>query len=189
MIFETKVKQYCKDFKRIENYEKAINDNTQVWHCHHRLEIMPFSKKQCSVKLLKEQGLYYHLSPESLIFLTPLEHKRLHNCGKVVSEETKKKIADYNRGKKHTVEWKRNMSEKMKNMSDETKKKMSKSRIGHIVTTETRKKVGNANRGRKYYNNGIIEVMQFECPKGFVLGRCPKSKQAISKGNIKRYEK
>ena len=38
------------------------------------------------------------------------------------------------------------------------------------------------NKGRKYYNNGKIEVMRFECPEGFVPGRCPKAKASISKG-------
>ena len=61
-------------------------------------------------------------------------------------------------------------------------KKLSDSHKGKHFTAERKKHIGDGNRGRKYYNNGIIEVMQFECPEGFVPGRCPKSKQAISKG-------
>ena len=37
MINEKRAKSYCKDdISLIENYDKAIADNTQVWHCHHR---------------------------------------------------------------------------------------------------------------------------------------------------------
>lgn len=46
--------------------------------------------------------------------------------------------------------------------------------------------ISKANKGRKYYNNGVIEVMRFECPEGFVPGRCPKAKESISKGMTKR---
>lgn len=78
MICEGSVKTFCKDFTKIENYDEAINDSTQTWHCHHRLEIMPLSGKEVSTKRLKELGLYYNQSPEALIFLTEQEHKALH---------------------------------------------------------------------------------------------------------------
>lgn len=72
------------------------------------------------------------------------------------------------------------------NLTDEQRKEykqhISNSHKGKHFTAEQKKHIGDGNRGRKYYNNGIIEVMQFECPEGFVPGRCPKSKQAISKG-------
>lgn len=29
---------YCKDYKNIENYEKAAAENFKGWECHHRLE-------------------------------------------------------------------------------------------------------------------------------------------------------
>ena len=78
MICERSVKTFCKDFNKIENYEKAINDSTQTWQCHHRLEIMPFSGKEVSTKSLEELGLYYNQPPEAFIFLTEKEHKALH---------------------------------------------------------------------------------------------------------------
>ena len=40
MINENKAKRFCReDISLIENYDKAINDATGVWHCHHRREI------------------------------------------------------------------------------------------------------------------------------------------------------
>ncbi len=73
-----------------------------------------------------------------------------------------------------------------KNMTDEQRKKrsenLSKAHTGKHFTEEQKKHIGDGNRGRKYYNNGEIEVMRFECPEGFVPGRCPKSKQSIKNG-------
>lgn len=38
MINTVGVKRYCCDYiSLIENYNKAIEDNTQIWDCHHKL--------------------------------------------------------------------------------------------------------------------------------------------------------
>lgn len=40
MISIQGAKQKCKDnISLIENYEQAVNDKSQMWVCHHRLEI------------------------------------------------------------------------------------------------------------------------------------------------------
>lgn len=40
MIDKRRAKSYCKeDVTKIENYDKAVNDKTQTWHCHHRDEV------------------------------------------------------------------------------------------------------------------------------------------------------
>lgn len=88
---------YCRHPELIENYEKAIADTTQTWEVHHRLE-------RCfTQKFLKEMNLYYDVEPEALIFLTPSEHKKIDSCCKRISEAMK--------GKKHSEETKRKMSE------------------------------------------------------------------------------
>lgn len=88
---------YCRHPELIENYEKAIADTTQTWEVHHRLE-------RCfTQKFLKEMNLYYDVEPEALIFLTPSEHKKIDSCCKRLSEAMK--------GKKHSEETKRKMSE------------------------------------------------------------------------------
>ena len=69
------VKKYCcEDISLIENYEKAINDTTQTWDCHHRLEI----ELDKSVQELIDLGLYYDRPAKELIFLTHSEHAVLH---------------------------------------------------------------------------------------------------------------
>lgn len=76
MISELKVIGYCReDIKNIENYEKAVADDSCTWVCHHRTEIdLGLSSEQ-----LIRKHLYYERPASELIFLTPGEHSRLHN--------------------------------------------------------------------------------------------------------------
>jgi len=110
----------------IENYDKAINDDTQIWQLHHRLEDNGFTKND-----LINKGLYYNRPANELIFLTIHEHRQLHtlgdknpmygmpiNLGRNHTEETKEKIRLGNLkcknflGKTHTEETKNKMKEK-----------------------------------------------------------------------------
>ena len=86
---------FCRHPELIENYEKAMADNTQTWDCHHRME------KYFPQKTLIAIGWYYDVEPEELIFLTPTEHNKVDSkCrrsgeaqkGKKLSEEHKMKI-------------------------------------------------------------------------------------------------
>ena len=54
-IKNTKKYYCCEDISLIENYDKAINDLTEKYDCHHRLEIQ--GDKRFSVDDLKEMGL------------------------------------------------------------------------------------------------------------------------------------
>lgn len=96
--------------------------------------------------------------------------------GVKLSEETKKKIGNANRGRRHTKESKQKMSfwlgkkfseEHLKNLklsrigkkpmlghhlSDEAKRKIAEASSGRIHSPETRKKIGDAQRGEKGNN-------------------------------------
>ena len=97
MICESTVKKYCcEDISLIENYQEAVND-TEMWECHHRLEIL--GELRFSVNKLKELGYYWNRPACELVFLTKIEHHYLHYNGKHRSEETKKKISNGNKGK------------------------------------------------------------------------------------------
>ena len=83
MICELTANAFCKDdISKIENYDKAIADTTQTWHCHHRLELTLEREFAHSKEELKRLGMYYHRPYFELIFLTNSEHNRLHHKGK-----------------------------------------------------------------------------------------------------------
>ena len=159
MISEKIAKSYCKDdISLIENYDKAIADKTHVWHCHHRRETI-YSRSG-----LKEIGEYYNRPACELIFLTPLEHHRLHNLGKHLSEEHKRKLSEalkgekcYIFGKHHSAETRKKMSEAKngennpmfgKHHSAETHQKMSEAHKGKHQSAETRQKLSESHKGK-----------------------------------------
>lgn len=124
ICFLTVSKFCCEDLSKIENYEKAINDTTQTWQCHHRLEFMPFSGKQVSIKYLKQQNLYYNQPASAFIFMTEADHKSLHFrnnprnlVGRKMPTEIKNKISKSLKGTKKppiTDEHRKNLSESHK---------------------------------------------------------------------------
>ena len=91
MINEDSVRLFCcDDLSNIENYDLAISDTTQTWHCHHRAEILP-----CGIFYiddLQQNNLYFHRPANELIFLTPHDHKSIH--GKNRKSSTKKSISE-----------------------------------------------------------------------------------------------
>ena len=165
MINEKNIKAFCKDdISLIENYDKAIADTTQVWHCHHRRETI-FSKSD-----LIEIGEYYNRPACELIFLTPNEHHKLHNLGKQHSEKSRKKMSESKKGENNPLFGKHH--------SAEARKKMSEANKGKHLSAESRKKMSEAHKGNmnptfgtRWYNNGVICVRAKTCPEGFVSGR------------------
>ena len=153
---------YCRTPELIENYDKAIADTTQIWHCHHRLETHNSDGERRLVDISKAEfialGMYYDRPPEELIFLTELEHRELHSfgvkgkpsgmTGKHQSEETRKKISEGNKGKHRSEESRRRYSEarKGKKPSEESNRKRSETMKGNIVSEETRKKISEAHK-------------------------------------------
>ena len=108
MICEGTVKKFCKDFTKIENYEKAIADKAQTWHCHHRIELIATGAVVDSTKQdLIDWGIYYNRPANELIFLTQAEHTALHmkgnknRVGKQFSEDAKKKMSEAQKRIKH----------------------------------------------------------------------------------------
>ena len=190
--------RYCKDYKNIENYDKAKKDNFKGWHCHHRLETHNSDGERRLVDItqaeLKSSGMYYHRPAEELIFLTTREHNA-YNKGKPKSEEAKKKMSEAAKGKPKSEETKKRMSEAKKNMSEETRKKISEAQKGKHLSEETKQKIGEAQKGKKFseehkkkigtankgkntwtrgrhwFNNGKENKYCYKCPDGFTPGR------------------
>ena len=87
MINIKQAKLYCNgDITQIENYEKAINDKTQIWVCHHRKE----TDEGLYMRQLIQKNLYYNIPPNELIFLTRSEHGKLHNSVKYKDADIQK---------------------------------------------------------------------------------------------------
>ena len=147
--------KYCKDYEKIENYEKALADDFKGWECHHRLEThTPEGERRgedISHKELIALGLYYNRPANELIFLPRSEHDAFRK-GKHPSAQTRKKLSEANKGR---IPW-----NKGKKHSDEAKKKMSEVAKGKNIWT----------KGRLWYNNGEINIRAYECPEGFVPG-------------------
>lgn len=146
---------YCRTPNLIENYDKAVADDTQVWVCHHRLETHNSDGERRLVDISREElkvlGMYYDRPSEELIFLTKAEHMSLHHKGMKGKGMT---------GKHHSEETRKKMSESWKydkHFSEETKKKMKQSLKGQ-------------HKGKHWFNNGEICTRCFDCPKGFVPG-------------------
>lgn len=95
-----RIEKICTNYWQIENYQKAIADKTQTWHCHHRKE----TDEGISGPELIKLGLYYDRPPEELIFLTKSEHAKLHGHLHKQKEETKEKLRQANLGKKPSNE-------------------------------------------------------------------------------------
>ena len=144
MINEKLARRYCKeDISKIKNYDKAIADTTQVWHCHHMTETW----WNCTAKELIDNECYYHRKACELIFLTHTEHLRLHMKGKKKSDKTKRKMSEASKGRAVSEETRRKLSEAAKNITDETRRKLSEANKGKHRSPETRRKMSEAKKG------------------------------------------
>lgn len=149
---------YCKHPELIENYDLAINDKENVWHCHHRLETH-FSdgtprpiNAQLSQKELIALDMYYDRPPEELIFLSEKEHLIFKSgeanpfYGKTHTQEVKNKVIESNHRRK---------GEKRPNFHP----------------SENSIAVFKKMKGSHWYTNGFENVRAFECPPGWKPGR------------------
>ena len=142
MINVQNAKMYCKeDISNIENYEEALNDQTQMWECHHILgEIL--TKEQ-----LEAHDFYNNVPACMLKFVTKFEHDSIHGklrtgekspmYGKHHTEETRKKMSDkakgrqpWNKGKHHTEETRKKISQKSKGRKSALGKSWQTSKFG-----------------------------------------------------------
>ena len=151
-MFGTHKYQFCQSPELIENYKEAIGDE-EMWDCHHRrethnLETGERLKSFLSVKTLVQQGLYYQVPPEDLIFLRHRDHTSLHKKGFQVSQETRRKLSESRKGKPgHESFWKTHP------IKEETKQKISNTLKGHKMSESSRKKSSESHKGLPGNNN------------------------------------
>ena len=74
---------FCRTPELIENYDKAVVDETQIWACHHRLETHNSDGEKRLVDITKEElqalDMYYDRPASELIFMTPRDHSYMHS--------------------------------------------------------------------------------------------------------------
>ena len=185
--------KFCKDYENIENYDKAKKDNFKGWDCHHRLETHNSDGERRLVDIsaaeLKALGVYWHRPADELVFLPSSEHISLHKKGKTYfkgkhhTEEAKKKISEAQKGENNSMHGKspwnkgKKMSEEFCRKNSESHKGKPSPNKGKHLSAEIKKKISdtlkgkpNATKGRHWYNNGIKNIMSKECPPGFMPG-------------------
>jgi hypothetical protein len=130
------------------------------------------------------------------------EHKRKLSevqKGKTLSEEHKRKLSEAQKGKTLSEEHKRKVIEAKKNISKETKIKMSEAKKGRSrppfseehrrkmsevkknMSEETKRKMSEALKGKKWWNDGCGNCKKMvECPgDGWVPGRIMKTTKKV----------
>ena len=85
-----------------------------------------------------------------------------------MSEETKHKISEANKGNKNRLG---------KHHTEETKLKMSIAKQGKPHTEEHKLKIGEYSKMSHWFNNGVKNVFVKECPEGFVKGMLKRKTQ------------
>ena len=188
-----KFEKFCKSPENIENYEKAKADNFKGWDCHHRLETHNSDGERRLVDITTKElialEMYYNRPASELIFMKHSEHSSLHKKGKTYfkgkhhTEEAKKKISEAQKGENNSMHGKspwnkgKKMSEEYCRKNSESHKGKPSPNKGKHLSAEIKKKISdtlkgkpNATKGRHWYNNGIKNIMSKECPPGFMPG-------------------
>ena len=130
-------------YKNKERYFRMVNrlvletynpiENQHLYHAHHKNKI----KDDNRLENLEWELIAEHLS----------EHKK----GKVLSEETRRRMSEANKGKVFSEETRRKLSEAHK-----------------IAGTKPP-----GTKGMNWWNDGVRSVLRKECPgEGWVRGRC-----------------
>lgn len=199
MISVRNAQMFCAEpIEWIENYDKAMADQTQVWHCHHVWETMlGYSKEE-----LIEMNEYYGIPACNLIFLTPSEHTKIHSkgenhpmFGRHHTEETKEKLRKYHLGKHHTEEVKRKMSESRmgeknnfygKHHTEETKQRLKEQKINGKLSKPVLQYTKNGDFVKEYPS-----LAEAERQLGFDyrhLSNCATGKRKTAYGFIWKYK-
>ena len=162
--------KFCSEpLDKIEHYEEALAEDFKGWCIHHRLEIQQDGTRVPMQQLI-DQNLYYGRPASELVFMKVGEHATLHHKDKVISEETRQKIAESHKGKHLLAEHRKKIAESLrgKHLSEETRKKLSEALKGKRHSADTRRKMSMSlkgfYKGTRWWNNGISNTRSRECP-------------------------
>ena len=177
------LRMYCTDYDKIENYDKAVADESQCWEIHHRLETHDENgnerQHEVSIKELKEKGLYIHRPPEEFIFMTKSDHMSLHlrirRKEHPLTEETKQKMYENRKG----MRWFTDGVHQTK--AYECPEGYWSGKLPSEEKTNLKK--SNHFKKCKWWTNGTIDKFTIDCPDGFYAGRSNfKRKEVVNFG-------
>ena len=190
-----KAKELMIGFKYIPQYEGlySIDKSGQVFS--HKsgkfLKPYPNHRKYLMVQLYKNGqnkritvhrlvAITYIPNPNNLPEIDHIDTDRQNNNVNNLRWCTRKENCNNPLSLKHSGESRRGEKHYLygKTLSEETKARMSKSRMGHTTSAETRKKIGDANRGRVMSEEQKLKLS--EAHKGKRMGKDnPNAKQVI----------
>lgn len=112
-----------------------------------------------------------------IVTIETREKLRIANLGKIISEETRKKLSESHKGLRTCLGIK---------ASEETRKKLSESHKGQFVSEETKMKMRNIHKGRIFTNEwkAKISLAKIGKDKGKILS--DEHKQKIRDGMLRR---
>ena len=137
----------------LQTYNPIENDH--LYHAHHIDEV----KHHNHIGNLRWELIEDHIR----------EHKSF------ISDETRKRMSESQKGRVISEEHKRKMSESLKGRkhSEETRKRMSESHLGVKKSDETRRRMSEGKKGSLCWNNGTKTIRSKECPgEGWTRGVC-----------------
>lgn len=159
--------------------------NNEVWHKYEE-NLKTIGAKISAAKKGKSTG---PCSPEKAKAISEakkakFEQKQLET-GSKISEETRQKLAENSKGKKHTDEWKHQNSERLKKQWANGERKSNGS-----LTEEHKKKISQSSKGRKL-SSEQIELMKINNSQKYTIIKTDGSiievnglKQYASENNI-----
>ena len=156
----------------------------QMWNEDKTIpSILVLRNCDCEMEALEHEILLIAVFRDAGFRLTNLTDGGDGTCGWIPSAETRRKISEAKKGRKHSEVSRRNMSE-AHNMSEYNKKKLLEANKGRKVSEETRRKISEANKGRKM--SEYTKKKLLEANKGRKMSEYTKKKLSEGRSVLKR---
>jgi len=175
-------KRFTEHKRRLRNNRHANMHLQKSWAKYGSANFTFEILEECFVAVIDEREMFYISKYEKINGIYNLQEggsggipseeikikirdKRKHQ---VITEETRRKISEANKGhtswtkgKTQTEETKRKIRKSTKeSMTNEVRQKMSKSHMGIKMTKETKKKISEANKGKKFSSEHRLKISE-----------------------------
>lgn len=153
-----------------EQYNLNFKNRRNAWNRLKEVGAIPNNGKKYCLHHVDESlrhnniDRYIQWNLYDLEVMEDSEHKKLHNIGHIVTEESKKKISEAHKNYVFTEEHRHKLSDVMKGKckSEEHKKHISEARKGIVFTEEHRRKLSEAKKGKTHKGRSFTEEQRKE---------------------------